>query len=360
MDHDLIANFDFRKYGYEHAFNLKAITKRNGWVLDHDLEIYLETNEPEKKYTYNSYIKPKESGIKLIIPSRTVAIVTKYEVPSEILGQYEVSVAAYLDEKNQPQKHSTIGFAGKVNRDAKENAFITQWTLKFSHPNVKELKVAGKGELNAAAQTLHGSLLFDVFKTTNEAIAVDVKYGNIDKSQGGFNLTSELTVQSKGLDIDYVFSGHAGANWNRRQISAGGLISAPTQDARLSSYVSVTNELAEIQLIAFNEEMVHLKANLDIEKQKASVLASARLLGVEPIVGNAEIVGASVIANLKRGNLLKVDGEVTVGKQASLLVVGSGKELIKTKLSLSKQDFLATEYVINDADFKQFVVSVGW
>lgn len=355
--HELFVTIDLRKWGYEHAYNLKALTERKGWQFNHSLDMNLEAQD-KTKYQYNVYVKPSESGIVLTIPSRTIAIETTYKVPEELIGKYEVSCSAYLDKLKQPNKRSTIGFVGSLNRDASENAFKTEWTLNFKHPNTKELKVVSNSAFNAGAQTLSASFLFDVFKTTNQAIDVSLNYGNTDKSQRGFNLTSELKVASQGLGIDYVFAGSAGANWDRRQISATSLLSAPTKDARFSSYVSVTNKLAEIQLTAFNEELVHLKADLDLEKQAASVEASARILGVAPLVSTAAITTSGLKANLQRGDLVKVDAEISLGKQASLIVIGTGKELIKTKLSLSSQDFLGHEYVVNENDFKAFVVSI--
>jgi len=155
-----------------------------------------------------------------------------------------------------------------------------------------------------------------------------------------------------------LFAGHAGASLDRRQLSASGELSAPTKDARLSSYVSVSDELVEIILTGFNEELVHLNAHLDLDKQSASAEASARILGVEPITGKVEVVGASIKGNVKRGNLVQINGEVTPGSEASLEVIGSGQQLLKTKLSLNTQNFLASEYNINDKDFKQFVEKV--
>lgn len=357
FSHTLLVTIDLREWGYEHEFNLKSETKRNGWTLEHDLDMHLQSLD-KSKYQYNVYIKPSRSGIELAIPSRTIAVEAIYKIPEGVLGKYDASVSAYLDKVNQPNKISKVGFSGEIKRGDSDNSLKSSCTLKFSHPNVKELKVVGTAELNADAQALKSELLFDVFKTTNQALLVAVNYGNSDKSQRGFNLTSELKVESQGLGIKYVFAGHAGASLDRRQLSVSGELSAPTKDSRLSSYVSVTDELVEIILTAFNEELVHLTAKLDFDKQKASVDAKARILGVEPVVGEVEVVGASVKGSIKRGNLVQISGEITAGKEASLRVLGSGKEILSTKLSLSSKDFLAPEYKINDADFKEFVVSL--
>lgn len=356
FSHSLLVTINLREWGYEHEFNLKSDTIRNGWTLEHDLDMHLESLD-KSRYQYNVYIKPSKSGIVLAIPSRTIAVEAVYKIPDGFLGKYDASVSAYLDKVNHPNKISTVGFTGDIKRGASDNSLKSSCTLRFSHPNVKELKVIGDAELNADTQALKSSLKFDVFKATNQALLVSVNYANSDKSQRGFNLTSELRVESKGLNIEYIFAGHAGASFDRRQLSVSGELSAPTKDSRLASYVSVTDENVEIILTAFNEELVHLTAKLDVEKQNAAVTAKARILGVEPVVGNVEVLGASVKGNIKRGDLVQISGEITPGKEASLLILGSGKEILKTKLSLGSKDFLAPEYKINDNDFKQFVVS---
>lgn len=353
--HSLLVTINLREWGYEHEFNLKSDTKRNGWVLDYNLDMHLQSLD-KSKYQWNVYINPAQSGVVLAVPSRTVAVEANYKIPQEILGKYDASVTTYLDKVKQPNKHSTVGFSGEIKRGSTENSFVTSGALKFSHPNVKELKVTGESELNPDTQSLSGSLLFDVFKTTNQAILVSVNYGNSDRSQRGFNLTSELKVESKELGIDYLFAGHAGANLDRRQLSLSGVASAPTKDARVSSYVSVNDELVEVILTAFNEELIRLTARLDVDKQNAAAEASARILGVEPITGKVEVIGASVKGHVQRGDLIRVNGEITPTKEANLEVLGSGKQLLKTRISFSPQDFLASEYQINDKDFKDIVV----
>lgn len=357
FSHTLLVTINLREWGYEHEFNLKSETKRKGWSLDHDLDMHLKSLD-KSKYQYNVYIKPSKSGIILAVPSRTIAVEAVYKIPAEGFGKYEASIATYLDKEKQPNKISTVGFSGEIRRGNSENSLKTSCALKFSHPNVKELKVVGSSELDFDSQAVSASLEFDVFRATNQAILVNVKYANTDKSQRGFNVTSELKVESKGLGIEYIVSGHAGASLDRRQLSVSALISAPSKDSRLGSYVSVYDNSVEIILTAFDEELVHLNANFDLEKQKASAEAKGRILGAEPVEGKVELTGASVKGHVQRGNLVKVTGEVTVGKEASLTIVGSGKELLTTKVSLGSENFLASEYKINDQDFKQFVVCV--
>lgn len=355
--HNLLVAVDLRKLGFAHEFNVKSETTRGGWTLRHNLDMHLKASD-NKIYSYQFYVKPSSTGVVLEIPSRTAAIEAVYEYPKELIGQYKVSISSWLNKKREPNKRSSIVVAGEVKRVGK-SSFKTTAELLLSHPQTKDLKVKGNAELDAENKKLTFALLLDVFRHTNDAITLDYVLEDSDKSfQNGFNAKTSLALQSKGLALNYKVSHGANANWERRTYGYTSEVIAPTSDERFGIYITGTAQRMDFSLVAFNEDLIRANAQLDLNKRTFAVEASSKLLGTEPIVSHAKITAISAAsASITQGKFLKINADLTAGKEISLKIVGNEKPLLNAQIALGQSNLLTTNYDINEKEFKEFLVS---
>lgn len=70
---------DLRVLGIPNEFGLKAVTKREKFVLDHTVDVHFEN--ALNKYQYSVYVHPKQAGISLTTPKRTIALEANGDVP---------------------------------------------------------------------------------------------------------------------------------------------------------------------------------------------------------------------------------------------------------------------------------------
>lgn len=355
--HNLLVVVDLRKLGFAHEFILNSDTTREGLVLLHDLDIQLKSDE-KNKYQYHFYVERKKSGVELVIPSRTVAIEAVYNYPETYLGRYVVGVTSYWDKNNAPDKKSSVHFSGAVEPLGKSKlSYKVNGELSVTHPQVKQLKISGKTELKGEEQSVSGQLKLDIFKTTKQAIIINANFGNSDRSENGFNLTSAISLISKDLALDYSLKQNAGLNLEKKVFSFVNELVGPTSSDRFGLYVSGSTRNLDFSLAAFNEDLIKANAQLDLDKRIAAVEATIRLLGTEPILATARIVPLSAAsASVTRGSLLKLSADFKVDKELSLIVIGSGKTLLSGKIALDKTNLLATDYELNSKEFKDFVV----
>lgn len=355
--HNMLATVDLRPLGFAHEFNLKADTKRDGYLFEHTFDTQIQSAD-QHKYQFNAYVKPSTAGIVLSIPKRTAAVEAVFVYPKEYLGVYQATVTSYLDKKNNPSKHSTIGFKGEIKRPSKYT-FITTGSLIASHPSVKDLKISGETEFNGDRQFIVSNVKFDVFKNTNQAIIVTTKYANTNTSMKGFNVTTEISLKSAGLGLNYEFIENAGVNYGSRSLSYTYEFRGPTPKERFGIYLNGDFKKFDFVLAAFDEELMKSGAEFDLAKKSASVQSTVKLLGTDPIHSHATASLHAFSAHIKSGNFLAIDAEAAAGKALSFKAVGNQKTLLNFKVALDQANLLQTDYDINDKEFKEFLVSLN-
>lgn len=353
--HNLLVNIDLRPLGFAHEFNVKADTKRDGYFIEHTFDTQIQSAD-QNKYQFNAFIKPKTAGVVLSIPKRTAAVEATFNYPKEFIGNYEATIISYLDKKNNPSKHSTIGFKGEIKRPSKLT-FIATGSLVANHPSVKELKISGETEFNGEKKLLSGNLKFDVFKNTNQAIIVAARYVNTDASSKGFDLTSELSLKSPGLGLNYEFKEKAGVSFTRRSLTNTYELRGPTQKDRFGLYLNADLKKVDLSIVVFDEELLRGTSELDTVKKTASVQSTVKLLGTEPILSKATASFSGFSANIKQGNFLLIEAEAGAGKALSFKATGNQKVLLNINVALDQTNLLTTDYNINDKEFKEFLVS---
>lgn len=204
-----------------------------------------------------------------------------------------------------------------------------------------------------------GELNIDIFKNPNQAIVIVGKYDNLESNlMKAFNISSELSIKSQGLGFNYGFTGHAAASLDRRQVSIGGSLQSPTPNLQASIFFINTERNFELVANAFNEKLIQADGTYDLDTNQGKLSATMKYLNTAPFVLTGSVTGySSIKGSLKRDKLIDVSGEVTLGKEASLLVTGQNKELFRGKVALDQTHFLKSEYKVDDAQIKEFMVS---
>lgn len=358
VKHELLISIDLRKLGYSHEFGLKAETERIGFIINHNLDVHLQAQD-KTKYQYNVYINSKKSGIVLTLPSRTMSVETIYEIPSDIFGNYEISCTTYIDKLRKPGNGVRLSFTGYIKRGGKMN-IQNYGELSFKHPSIKPMKITINSEFNGDQQIANGQMIIDIFTETNMAIKIDGKYSNTDKTGKGFNITSELTTHSDGLGFQYGFTGNAAMSIPKRYISIAASGISPTTDLRTGCYIFISDEILEILITGFNEEILHINGAYDAIRHNGNLHTTIKFLGTTPIVIDGKTIGLSSYQfNITRGTLLDTQIDVSIGKEAKLIIIGNGKELYMGRIKLNAQEFLTPDYKIQDDEIKTFIVSIS-
>lgn len=205
-----------------------------------------------------------------------------------------------------------------------------------------------------------GEMNIDIFKNANQAIVIIGKYDNLESNPTkAFNISSELSIKSQGLGFSYGFTGHAAGSLDRRQVSIGGSLQSPTPNLQASIFFITTERNFEFVANAFNEKLIQADGTYDLDTHKGNLKATMKYLNTAPFILDGSVSGySSIKGSLKRDRLIDVSGEVTLGKEANLLVTGQNKELFRGKVALDSTHFLKSEYKVDDTQIKEFVVSL--
>lgn len=359
QSHELLILVDLLQVGLDKEFRLQAITSRRAGAFTHSHDIRLKSKD-NTLYMYKVKIDQSAASVELVLPKRTLALESVYRIPrNEVFGHYEVTVSSFLDKQNHPNSKASAGFTGDLEHTGA--AYKASGELKFSHPTVKEMRIAGNTDFDTSKATVSGQLKLDIFRQPNQAI---ILAGNIGNSEGSsfqykdFNITGKLALRSAGLGLDYGFDGHAAISDG---LSFAASVRAPTGDLRAGIFAAASIDHVDVVVSGFNEELLRIDGAYDKTTDSRKAKATLTMLGSRPVVADASLTDGwrSLKANVVRDNLLQLNGEATFGKVLSLKLNGpDGKALYTGTMALDAAHFLTSEYKVNQDDFKKFVVSL--
>lgn len=352
--HNLVVTVDLREVGFTHEFGLKADTSRDGWKFQHSVDAYLQAQD-KPEYQFSVFVKPSEFGALLSLPKRQVALDGIYKYPERSpFGVYDVTIAFYMDRKNNPRQKTEVGFTGELKQSDK-NHLSGKGDIHFEHPRVKKLRVGGEFGANVDAMDVKSKLEIDVFTNPMDMIVVVANFGNSDTSGRGFNVTSDVEVSSKGLAFNLKYHEHAGLSFDQRLISIGTELVLPIDDFRFGCTTNINDKNSEVVVTAFNQQILKTSANYDINKQDLSMETTIQYKGSDPIVQKSSITGLTQGSfTVTKGKLINIDSGYAIGKDLHLIVKGSGKEIFNGKVALDQSHFLTSNYHIDEAQMKAF------
>lgn len=355
IDHELFVLVDLLQLGFDKEFHLKADTVYSGKTFKHDFETRLKSKE-NVQYVYKVYVDQSKANVELVLPKRTMALEGVYKLPvNSVLGTYEISITSFMDKKNQPTNKAILGLFGNIQL-TDNKLFTTSGEFKFAHPSLKELRISGKSTINKHEQKATGTLEIDVFNTKEQTIIVSGGFENVGSNKD-MNLTCHFDTTSQGLQLNFGFDAFAAASLNKREVSASSSLRSGISDLNFRAYVFGAEDKAILTINGLNEEIVNIVFDHQ-NSQKTTLKAKVNLFGSKPFIADFSASDLkSFRANFVRDKLFNINGEVTLGKAINLNVNGaSNTEIFKGKIALDETSFLASEYNVNENEFKSFVV----
>lgn len=218
------------------------------------------------------------------------------------------------------------------------------------------MKISGESEFNGEKQSVSSNIKFDVFKNANQAIVVAVKLANAEASSNGFNVTSEISLKSQGLGLNYALTKISGVNYARRAITYLHEFRGPSSNERFGVYFNADLKKAVASTVVFNEDVLRAVAQIDPNTHQLSLQSAAKLLDSDSINVDIAVSLRSASAHIKQGNFISIEAEAAIGEALSLKAHGNQKELLSVNVALNQSHLLSTTHNLNDKGLKEFLV----
>lgn len=360
VQHDLMVLVDLRELGYPHEFELQSKSSRKGLKFSHEIESNIISNS-NIKYQLVASMTPELNKFQVKLPSREIYVETEQVLPQNILGHYQSSASFYLDKKNKP--NDVTKFIAMADISGTEKVAINlNGELRFENPGMRPLSVKGHMDANYEQRLINSQMTFDVFREPAQKIVASsvIRDNSVaDRGQGGFNITSENSVKSSGLGLQYEASGHTALSMDKLEFSMGYNVQSGVADIKSSGLIYGSKERVEIVLNAMDEQMLNMLAEYNSNKHSALVRANMKLLSLKSLDMTAEMDENSAKISLKRPGMIDASAEVKLGKEAKFsLSDGNNKKLVTGRVALDGAHFLSSSLESNDEDLKQYLKSV--
>lgn len=349
--HQVIVSIDLRKLGYSHEFGLKAETTRQGVQLDHTIEMHLQAQD-RPQYQYSMYLHAKRAGVVVTLPERTIALEGVFERPDSFFGVWDISGQLFLDKKNKPHDSVKVGLQATTTEPQKGAANFKS-ALTFNHPAIRQISVKAEGGLDTKKHSANVKLHLDVFKTAAKEILVVAHVANTETGRA-FNISSDISVTSKH-GLDYNMGGHVALVPEKRSASFQGSLNFASIEGSALFYVTPTNLQSNLRVL--NEEIFAATGKVDNNQLTAqAILQPLKSTPIQLTVTAKGFTDAQF--NVKRENLLSVDGQFAINRAASVKINGAGGDIFTAQLTLDQQHFLASNYQMNNEKMRQFLKDV--
>ncbi|CAL7938756.1 unnamed protein product [Xylocopa violacea] len=363
LKHQLTVEVDVKKFNVPAEFGLKTNTELRNPVIDHTTNLYLHTNKHKSEYTYQLYVRPKESASILTLPSRELAAILSYDLPkTKQTGAYKVDLSLYLDKKNRPAEKTSLSANGDINVD--KNSLYLSGETKFTYPTqTKDMLVKGSLQYGGT-NLLDASLDLDVFAKKSQKIVIvaNVKREDIPD---GCNLTSLIEVNSRGQQLKLDLKSHLAAS--NKQIGVGSFFTYNdvNQKPKTMGFLA-SADLKHVSLLLTLPDKQLLKDDwkMDISKDVQKFDREVSILGMAPQV-------IKFVANdfnrfkIERywkdapENKLTVNGQVVLGQLAEIHADwhkgGEKKNMFRALVHLDEKQFLKPDFSYNKDNVAEVV-----
>lgn len=356
--HELFVLVDLLELGFDKEFQLRSDTSRQPH-FKHELEIRLRAKN-QQQYVYHVHIGDGRALTELRLPKRTIALEAAYKLPAQLpFGAYELSVTSYPDRVNQPDRKAQLLAAGSVTKsDTSGGTLKTTGELRFAHPLIRPLAIRAQtlvqgarlGGAIAAEQKASARVELDIFRTAEQTLVLSAWAGRELDTQTlrTVNTTCGASAKSAGFAVDAQADAHAGASWDRREVSAAFGWNGGKDCGQLAAYVFAGAETgAEAGVRAGDVDAVRVTAKQSADGNCALLVALQPVLvpQAKPLRASVKTTGwRSVQVQVTRPGAFSADAELTWAKVALVqLSDGAGKELLKAQVALDAAHLLAAD-----------------
>ncbi|CAH0549657.1 unnamed protein product [Brassicogethes aeneus] len=365
---ELEINIDLRKLGLTHEFGLKSVTNRDGWVVDHTVDVHFQ-NKEKSKYQYSFYVHPKEAGWSLTTPKRIVAMETKADYPKNVLkagGKVSMDVSFYLDKKNQPAKKTSLNSWVNINKAAMEGE------IKFTHPGLQRplsasLKSTAQGEKGNRQVSVTVEL--DIFAQPGQKIVI--QQNAVSKSDLKSKATFKNTVSAKstGLNININWSDEYSADKEQMVTDVSRKLDIQIGGTKLSNEVSakLSKTQANVLVRFLNTDVLKVTSKINLSKDQQIVDTEVSSYDKNPIVSKLEIKNWNTMKyeagfkNTPNKKLVLSSGLIPgqiADVRSDLITPGGKVNLFHASLKLDDANFLKPDYGVDSKKIHEVLTNV--
>ncbi|XP_044727273.1 apolipophorins isoform X2 [Chrysoperla carnea] len=352
--HTLSVSVDLRKFGLKNEFGMKSEYARKELDIQHVIDLYFQEKE-KIAYQYKFTINPKNAVLQLTLPKRVISIEGVLDVNIKQAPKHstsKVELAVYLDKVRQPKQRLLLSASSNVHVDEQKSAAVSG-EIKLSHPALeKDLILSGNANVNKETRTATYNVDIDVFAKKQQKVTIKGTVTGTPIGEKGYNVTSEILIDSKGSNIHASILDHFAVSTNG--ISAG----------HKATYTDAKHKREAVFLLVANKEQfelvaqipyvqpLHISSKLQVTKKSLVAHSSIDICGVKHIIQELEIKDFNMIhvtQYSKESPSEKLSGAIGLipGQLAEIRadVVKGGKKhnLFLATLHLDDAHFLATD-----------------
>ncbi|XP_065351536.1 apolipophorins [Cloeon dipterum] len=352
-------NIDFEHSANVFALNLGSKLLRKGLEFEHKIEAVLGKADKATKYEYEAFIKERSTGFHLTTPKRTIAIDGIFSTPgkgkSENTQNYKTEVTVYLDKTNEPDKKLSLLSTVDITKGKDGTTYSSD--IKLSHPLIeKPLIVKSKTLIGTGQVLLDSSFNLDVFAKKNQAIVFSLKNERIP-IEGGFNMTSTLTIASKAQSLDFSAVSHFVAS--KKEVGFGSIITCKKDNDIKESAVLFSANIDSLLVFVRSPSCEVLRVHGDCKRQQGIPPKNSVFLSfLDTITFEGEVIGYQSFkyqaydknhpdVRTVYSGAYEIEKELLL--EAEHLSAGSSAKLFRLRVALDKDNFLQTEQTL-DAD----------
>lgn len=367
-NHVLEVSVDLRKVGINNEFGLKSVYDRNDLDIVHDISLYFKAKE-KMAYEYKFYASPKKAGVQLVLPKRIIAIegvanVDMKNAPKN--GKAEASLTIYLNKKKQPNDKLSISVSSDIDIDDVKKYASANGQIKVTHPALeKDLILSGSANVDKNSRTAQFNADIDIFAKKQQKFVVVGKVVCSPAGEKGFNITSDVSIESKGQNIHIQIADHAAATSNG--ISAGHKVDITNggKSKQAIALLVINKQQVEVLLQSWHlAEPFHIDAKISLDKKNLVAKSTVNVLGLTHLVQELEIKDLNTIIfsqyskESPNDKLSGVAGFIP-GQVAEIKLDnvkgGAKKPLAHATLRLDDAHFLQSDYGANADNIKAYL-----
>ncbi|KAK9874207.1 hypothetical protein WA026_002563 [Henosepilachna vigintioctopunctata] len=370
FSNEIEVTIDLRVLGIPNEFGLKAVTRREDWILNHSVDLHFEN--AANKYQYSLYIHPKEAGISLTTPFRIIALEANGDLPTSNLrngGKVSGEVAFYTDKKNKPNSKSYL--KGFVDVDVEKrlvNAVFNLNVVGLSKPST----IKYSKSLPAPGLTSSGNqeLILDIFAKPEHKFVISHKYStHLSKENFEFQGDNSINIHSVGWGVDINLVENTSLNPKEFTGSYKDYASISFGNKKYDSVISadVSPKGTNILVKYLNRVLLEVKSDVKVQKGLINVDTHISGLFVKPVESTLEIKNYNSVKYVQKSRhtqnvQLLVNAAITPGKlaeaHAEYLNANDKKELFYVSVQLDDKHFLKPKIDVKTENLKEYTTLI--
>lgn len=217
------------------------------------------------------------------------------------------------------------------------------------------------------SKSIDYSAEFDIFAKKPQKIVITGS-GKVNKLENGFNVLADISVTSKGFDLELKASEEINLQPNDiRYVYKSGL-NFDKKKTECEMVAKINTKEAELMLKVFNKLLVHIDSKLKLSKQNQVIDTETSVIGYKPLVSHFEVkdLNTMIFTLAKKStpnNKLQVSSGFILGQiadfRAEILKGNAKNDLVHTSLKLDDANFMKPDFGFNVENMqKMLFVSV--